>query len=283
MARSQLVNKKNGPLVLGKPRSPEAETFRSVRTNIQYAGVDSPIKTILVTSATPNEGKSTVASNLAIVMAQSGLRVVLLDADLRRASLHKIFSRPNRNGLTDLMLQSAGAWNGSVQETAVRNLALVTSGPLPPNPADLLGSQRMQQLLAHLAKMSDVVIIDTPPTLVATDALVLAPHADAVLVVIDTGATRMSTALQLRAQFEQVGVKIKGVIMNKMAASRGDPYQYYQYYYYQYSHEPQGDRPPRRWRWPWQKSPAPLASASEPTPAAGTAPGEDLPPPQNGA
>jgi polysaccharide biosynthesis transport protein len=252
----------SGPLTIAKPRSPEAEAFRSVRTNIQYAGIDRPIKMILVTSAGPGEGKSTVVSNLAVVMAQTGLRVVLVDADLRRATLHRIFGRPNRNGLTDILLQSAGGWNSAVQETAVRNLMLVTAGPTPPNPADLLGSQRMQQFLAHLAKMSDVVIIDTPPTLVATDALVLAPHADSALVVIDTGATRTRTIQQVKSQFEQVGVKIRGVIMNKVVLNRGSAYHYYQYYYYQYSPETK-----KGWRWPWEKRPSHKTPPAEIPPA----------------
>ncbi len=252
----------SGPLVLARPRSPEAEAFRSIRTNIQFASVDRPIKTILVTSAGPGEGKSTVAANLATVMAQAGLRVVIVDADLRRPSLHRQFGRPNRNGLTDLMLHGIGGWNSAVQETAARNLSLVTSGPLPPNPADLLGSQRMQQLLEHLGKSNDMIIVDTPPTLAATDALVLAPHTDAVLIVVDTGATRIRTATQLRTQFEQVGVKIMGVVMNKIALDRGGGY-YYHYYYYQYGQGGTDKRFKHRspWWWPWGKR------AHQPAPA----------------
>lgn len=260
----------NGPVVLSRPRSPESEAFRSVRTNIQFAGLDRPIKTILVTSAAPGEGKTMVASNLAVVMAQAGNRVVLLDADLRRPALHRSFGRPNRNGLTDLMLQGSAGWNGAVQETSVRNLTLVTSGPLPPNPADLLGSQRMKQLLAHLGKSSDVVIIDSSPTLAATDALVLAPYTDAVLVVVDTGMTRIRTATQVKAQFEQVGVKIMGVIMNKVAFDRGGYGYYHSYYYYHYGSERPAGRSKIAWRWPWRKR-TPQPPAAPPAESAGWA------------
>jgi len=223
-----------------------------LRTSLQFTGVDKPIKTIMVTSAGASEGKSTITANLAIVMAQAGMRVVLIDADLRRPTVHKTFSRPNRNGLTDLMLQGAAGWNGAVQETPIRNLFLISSGQLPPNPSEILASQKMRQLLEHFSKSSDVVIIDTPPALAVTDATVLAPHVDAVLLVVDTGATRIGAVAQVKAQFEQVGVKLMGVVMNKVSVGRGNGYYYYNYYYYNAESADAGGKK-KGFRWPWER------------------------------
>jgi non-specific protein-tyrosine kinase len=254
-----------------EPRSPVTEAFRSLRTNIQFSSVDKPIHTILITSAGPAEGKSMVSANLAVVMAQAGLRVVLLDADLRRPTAHKFLNRPNRNGLTDLVLQASTGWEGSVQETAVRNLALVSSGQLPPNPSELLGSQKMQQLLKRLAEHSDIVVIDSPPLLAVTDASVLARVADAVLMVLDADTTRIGAALQAKAQLEQVGAKLIGLVMNKIPVGRGGYYQYYHYYTDDKARRPApAGRGWLPWRWPRK----PAAEDADVPPAPSAPPGE---------
>ncbi len=232
------------PIAVREPRSPVVEAFRSLRTNIQFAGVDRPIKTLLVTSASPSEGKSTVAVNLAVVMSQAGLKVVLIDCDLRRPTVNKQFDLPNRFGLTDLMLQDAGQWSGVLQSSGVSNLQVVFSGSLPPNPSELLGSKRMQQFLEHLHGSCDVVIIDAPPLLPVTDALVLSSLADGVLLVIDYGATRIGEAVQGRNQLEQAGARVLGVVMNKIPTGRRG----YAYYYYHYNHYYEGDNQGKRRR-----------------------------------
>lgn len=217
-------------IAVREPRSPIVEAFRSLRTNIQFAGVDQPIRTLLVSSAGPSEGKSTVAANLAVVMAQAGLKVALVDCDLRRPTVHKKFELPNRAGLTDVLLQDPSQWHGVLQPTGVNNLWVVMSGSLPPNPSELLGSKRMQQFLAHLHKACDMVIIDAPPLLPVTDALVLAPMTDGVVLVIDYGSTRIGEALQGKTQLDQSGARLLGVVMNKIPTGRRG-YSYYYYYY----------------------------------------------------
>lgn len=215
-------------IAVREPRSPIVEAFRSLRTNIQFAGVDRPIRALLVSSAGPSEGKSTVAANLAVVMAQAGLKVVLVDCDLRRPTMHKQFELPNRAGLTDVILQDPSQWTAVLQPTGVNNLSVVLSGSLPPNPSELLGSKRMQQFLAHLHQACDMVIIDAPPLLPVTDALVLAPMTDGVVLVIDYGSTRIGEAVQSKTQLDQSGARLLGVVMNKIPMGRRG----YSYYYY---------------------------------------------------
>ncbi len=254
-----MAGRLGAPVAASDPRSPVAEAFRALRTSIHYAGVDRPVRSVLVTSAGPGDGKTTMAANLAVVMAQAGLRVILLDADLRRPATHKILNRPNRNGLTDLMIESAIGRDGVVQETAVRNLSLITSGPIPPNPSELLSSQKMGQVLEWLATVSDVVIIDSPPMLAVTDATVLARKVDGVLLVVDSGATRIQAAAQAAARLEQVGARALGVVINKLSARRSAYYyQYYQYYHYYHYQPLDGGRSNGRGllgngsRWPWR-------------------------------
>ena len=219
-------------IAVNEPRSPIVEAFRALRTNIQFAGVDQAVRTLLVTSAGPAEGKSTVAGNLAIVIAQAGPKVVLIDADLRRPTVHHLFEQPNRVGLTNLLLQEQSQWDKAVQLTPqTANLSVVPSGPLPPNPSELLGSKRMRQFLTYLHESYDVVIIDAPPLLPVTDAAVLSQLVDGVLLVVDTGTTRIGEATQGKLQLEQVGARLLGVVMNKIPVKRRG-YSYYSYHYH---------------------------------------------------
>ena len=214
-------------IAVREPRSPIVEAFRSLRTNIQFASVDQQIRTLLVTSASPTEGKSTVAANLAIVMAQAGLRVTLVDSDLRRPTVHKLFEQPDRLGLTNLMLQDPGQWNSAKHVSQIDHLSLITSGPMPPNPSEILGSNRMRQFIEHLHTTNDIVIIDAPPMLAVTDALILSQMADGVLLVVDTGTTRIGDATQSKQQLEQVNARLLGVVMNKVPTGRQAYYYYY--------------------------------------------------------
>ncbi|MBI1802724.1 MAG: polysaccharide biosynthesis tyrosine autokinase [Chloroflexi bacterium] len=230
-----------------QPKSSFSESFRTLRTNIQFSSVDKPIHSILVTSAGPGEGKSTLAANLAVAMAQAGHHTVLVDADLRRPSLHRLFDITDQAGLTNgLVTDSVVALNGNLHVSPIENLRILTSGPRPPNPAELLGSKRMHNLLEALKQESDMIIIDSPPALAVADASILASKVDGVILVVESGATRRGLAQKAKAQLEQVGAHMLGVAVNKLSArSAGEYYYYYYYNYYYYSSDeksPDGER-----------------------------------------
>ena len=251
------------------PRSSHAEAYRLLRTNIQVADVDKPVKTILVTSPNPVEGKSVTAANLAVAMAQAGLRTVLIDADLRRPSQHRLFRMTNDCGLTTGLMQLEPSLDGYVRETEVENLYVITSGVLPPNPAELLASKRMQRLLEALQEHSDVIIIDTPPCLPLADAAILARRVDGVLLVVGAGSTRRESAVKAKETLEHNGGRILGVVLNRVS-SRGNGYYYHYYYYAQDGERKHKHKPSLRTRL-FGKTPEPDTSpevADEPIPTA---------------
>lgn len=225
------------PITLEEPRSPVAEAFRSVRTNLQYSSVDRPLKTILVTSPSPQEGKSSVAANLAVALAQSNQRVVLIDGDLRRPTLHNIFGLYNRHGLGSLFLDPRPARDGQINlNGAVQNLGagrprVITSGSLPPNPAELLASERMAAILQLLAKHLDYVVLDSPPVLAVTDPVALAPRVDGVILVVKPGATKLRAAQQAITQLRHVGANLLGVVLNDVDHKQAGYYYQYPSYY----------------------------------------------------
>ena len=228
-------------------RSEAAESYRLLRTNLEFSDVDQPPRRLLVTSAAPGEGKSTVAANLAVVCAQGGKRVLLIDSDLRRPALHRIFGVANSRGLTTLLADSAAGRAEAdpaaviVAAPAVDNLALLPSGPLPPNPGDLLGSQRITALLDTLAARYDLLIIDSPPTLAASDPLLLARQVDGVVLVVGAGETRAPLVRQAAAAVRQVGGRLLGVVLNKLADTGARPY--YAYYESGGAPAPPGEQP----------------------------------------
>jgi len=229
------------------PKSPIAEAYRVMRTNLHFSSLDRPLKSLVVTSPNPVEGKSTTLANLGVVMAQAGKSVVLVDSDLRRPMLHKIFQLQNKEGLTSVLLQDEPSLDGHLQETGIENLRVLTSGPLPPNPSELLGSQKMRQLIEHLKDRADVILFDTPPAIPVTDAAVLAAQADGVLLVADAGRTRRNMARQAVESLRQVGANLLGVALNRLSPRSAGGYYYYYYYYY-YAEDNKGRRRRRR-RW----------------------------------
>jgi non-specific protein-tyrosine kinase len=213
------------PLIaLRDPRAPASEAYRTLRTNLQFSSLDKPLHTLLATSTAPDEGKSTTLANLAVIIAQSEQRVILVDCDLRRPTLHTLFNLSNEVGLTSMILAQEDA-PPPLQDTGVPGLSLLASGPLPPRPADILGSRRMEAVIARLRAEADIVLFDTPPVVAVTDATVLATKVDGVLLVFQAGKTRRDQARQARQILEKVKANIVGVVLNNAQVEQG--YGYY--------------------------------------------------------
>jgi len=227
------------------PLSPIAEAYRVLRTNIQFSTVDKPLKTLMVISPAPSEGKSVTLANLAVVMAQSGLKVIAVDTDLRRPIQHKIFDIANESGLCDGILHANPSIMEYVQPTQVENLWLLPSGTIPPNPAELLGSKRMGEIIEELKANADLLIFDTPPALLVTDAAVLANRVDGVLLVNDAGSTRRGMTQRAAEELRRVHAPLLGLVMNRLSTRRGS-YYYYQYYHYKYYRHEDGTVEKRR-------------------------------------
>ncbi len=202
------------PLIaLRDPRSPAAEAYRTLRTNIQFLSLDKPLRTLLVTSTAPDEGKSITLANLAVTMAQAEQRIIVVECDLRCPTLHTLFGLSNEEGLTSVMLDQRETAL-PLQPTTVPGLSLLASGPLPPRPADLLGSRRMEALVARLQNEADIVLFDTPPVTAVTDAAVLATRLDGVLLVLKAGKTRRDRAREAHRMLEKVKANVIGVVLN---------------------------------------------------------------------
>lgn len=208
------------------PMAAASEAFRVLRTNLQFMGLDQPVKSILVTSALPDEGKSTVAANLAIAFAQAGVNVCLVDADLRRPRIAKIFGVENWQGLTSAAVSLNGL-EGHLKPSQVPGLTLMTSGPIPPNPAEVLASARMTTLLEELGQQFDTVIIDSPPALAVADAAVLAPKVDGVLLVTRAGKVARKQVTQAKEALEAVNARILGAVLSDVETKGREGYYYY--------------------------------------------------------
>ncbi|MBI3912674.1 MAG: CpsD/CapB family tyrosine-protein kinase [Chloroflexi bacterium] len=213
-------------ITISNPRSPISEAYRTLRTNLEFSSLDKPIRTMVVTSAAPDEGKSTTLANLAVALAQGGKKVIVVDCDLRRPSLHQLFNARNATGFTDMMRDDALMSKPPLQETGVANLQLLTSGTLPPNPAELVGSRRMGDLIAALVKKVEMVLFDAPPIIAVTDAAVLASKVDAVLLVISAGKTKREHAKKAQALLDKVNAHLIGTVLNNVKGDAG-LYQYY--------------------------------------------------------
>ncbi len=197
-------------VTLTDPRSPVSEAYRALRTNLSFYSLDTPIRSLVVTSPMAGEGKSTTIANLAVTMAQSGRRTILVDCDLRRPSLHTLFDLQAQPGLTDMVLDGSDA---PLQKTAVDNLLLLSSGSKPPNPADLLGTQKVDAVIEKLIAQADIVLFDAPPVIAVTDAAVLGAKVDGVLLVINAGKTRRDHAERAKETLEKAKVRIVGATL----------------------------------------------------------------------
>lgn len=233
-----------------RPQGPISEAFRKLRTSIQFTDLDHPMRTLLVTSPMPTDGKSFIATNLAVTIAQSGKSVILVDSDLRHPVQHRAFDLPKFPGLREGLIagqdltgargeNEAAVPPDLLQATEVEGLQILTAGEHTPNPAEVLGSQTFQRFAAHLAEQADYVIFDSPPVLAVTDAVVLSHMTDGVILVLDCGQTRIPAAAQAMERLRGVGSRVLGAVLNRVPA-RGDGYYYYQYYYGGEDEETQG-------------------------------------------
>jgi protein-tyrosine kinase len=217
------------------PKSPAAEAYRSLRTSIQFAGLDHKCRSIVVTSTSPGEGKSTTVANFGVVSAQTGARICLVDSDLRRPTLHHVFGIGNSRGLTSALLEGL-SFADVAQPTVVPNLFVLPSGPLPPNPAELVGSNRMRESLETAVGDYDMVLLDSPPVVSVADAIALAAFADGVVLVVQAGKVPQDVVRRAMGQIEAVKGRILGVVMNNVNLKRdGYYYDYYRYYHSYYS------------------------------------------------
>ena len=201
-------------VTVSDPISPASEAYRTLRLNLQYASLDAPLHALLVTSSAPDEGKSTTLANLAVTMAQAEQRVIMVDCDLRRPSLHTLFGLSNDVGLTTMMLEDEALSEPPLLDTPIKGLRLLASGPLPPRPADLLGSQRMERVLERLKADADMVVLDAPPVMAVTDAVVLATKVDGVLLVVSAGTTKREHAQRAVERLHKVNAHIVGAVLN---------------------------------------------------------------------
>jgi protein-tyrosine kinase len=210
------------------PKSIATEAFRLLRTNLQFAGVDRRLRRINITSCNPGEGKTTVTANLAASLASAGVRVLLIDADLRKPRIHKIFSLDNQKGLSNLLAENL-ALEEVIKTTDIQNFDMITSGPIPPNPAEILSSDKMKNFIEQIISQYDMVLLDCPPVLSLADASILSSYTDGVILVVESGSTEREALITAHQQLQKVNAKILGVVLNKIRKSSQG---YYHYYYY---------------------------------------------------
>nr|WP_234943573.1 CpsD/CapB family tyrosine-protein kinase [Priestia megaterium] len=224
--KKKIFQLRNRSLIsLTNSKSSIAEQFRTVRTSIQFSSVDTDLHSVVVTSPNPGEGKSTIAANLAVVFAQQGKRVLLIDSDLRKPTVHYTFHIENHIGLTNILTRQA-TLEKAVKTTTQENLWVLTSGPIPPNPSELLGSKGMNALLEKAKDEFDLIILDSPPVLVVTDAQVLSNLTDGTVLVISSENTRIDSARKTKELLEGAKAKILGVVLNNKK-EQDHPYYYY--------------------------------------------------------
>jgi capsular exopolysaccharide synthesis family protein len=228
LSRKLKAKRKNGVNLIAhyNSKSPITEQYRLIRNNIHFSSVDKEIKTIVVTSSEPSEGKSTTAANLAIVLAQQGKSVLLVDADLRKPTIHHMFTISNLNGLTSVLTKDSSL-NNAYSMTQVPNLDVLPSGPIPPNPSDLLDSNAMELLMEELTEMYDYVVFDTPPVLAVTDPQILANKCDGVVMIVASGKTNRDRAMKAKDLLEKANSKLLGVVMNGVESKNSEYYAEY--------------------------------------------------------
>lgn len=210
------------------PKSPISEAYRTLRTNIQFSSIDEELKVIMVTSAGPGEGKSTTLVNLAVAYAQADKKVLVIDADLRKPTMHHTLQISNRWGLTNLLTNQLTI-SEVLQDTSIPNLSIIGSGPIPPNPSEILASKKMVTVLDELKEQFDIILIDAPPAIAVTDSQIIATRVDGVILVVDSDKVKRDVALKAKQNLDNVRARILGVVLNNVDRKNKDAYYYYYY------------------------------------------------------
>lgn len=213
-------------IVHNEPKSPVSEQYRSIRTNIMYSSVDEPLKSVLFTSAAPSAGKSTTAANVAISFAQAGHNTILVDADMRRPTMHYTFEIANQRGLSTSIVGEVGL-EQIIKATEIENLDIITSGPVPPNPAELLQSNKMEHVLRTLNMQYDYVIVDSPPLLSVADAQILGPRVDGAILVVSAKDSNRDRVIKAKDLLDKTDTNTIGVVMNRKDMGTKENYYYY--------------------------------------------------------
>lgn len=222
------VKHSNKLIVHHDPKSSVAEAYRTMRTNIQFSSIDKELSTIMVASANPGEGKTLTVSNLAATYAQEGKKVVVMDGDMRKPTLHKMFQISNTSGLTSI-LTNQNTLESQLCATFIEGLDVIPSGPVPPNPSELLASKKMAELMGELKEKYDLILIDSPPVMAVTDAQVIAASVDGVVFIVKSGTTKREVLRKAKGRLEHVKAHILGVVLND--------HKHHQQDYYEYSYE----------------------------------------------
>jgi capsular exopolysaccharide synthesis family protein len=223
-----------GLITFTHPKSSASEAFRTLRTNLQFIAMEKNARSLLFTSAKSGDGKSTIVANLGVALAQSGKKVLILDCDLRKPTLHKIFQTPNVPGLTKLLLEG-DSLEEFVLNTEVPGLYIIPSGPIPPNPAELLNTDKMKRLIKYLESLFDIVLIDAPPVLAVTDAQILSALVSGVIITVSHGMVEKAALVKVKELLDMVGAKVFGVVFNKIPKSSDIHYYHKNYYDNKYS------------------------------------------------
>ena len=225
--KQKTVNNRRSLITMNNAKSPISEQYRTLRTNIQFSNVDNEMRTIMITSSGPGEGKSTTTANLAVVFAQQGKKVLLVDADLRKPTMHYTFNLTNTFGLTSVLTKQV-TLDEAITETKEQNLFVLPSGPIPPNPAELLGSKAMDHFFEEaLQDVFDLIIFDTPPLLAVTDAQILANKCDGSILVISSGKTEKDMVVKAKEMLGTANGKLLGVVLNNKKMKSNQHYYYY--------------------------------------------------------
>lgn len=212
--QKKLQSKKRNLITTFSPKSPISERYRAIRTNIQFSMIDKELKTLACTSAMPRDGKSTTIANLAVTIAQQGQKILLIDADLRKPTIHQIMEVKNQYGLTNLLTKKETPEKAILPTPRASNLYVLPSGPVPPNPSELLGSTAMEKLIAKLSKDYDLILFDTPPVLAVTDAQILGSCCDGVIIVIRSHQTEKKDLVKTKELLTRTNVNVIGVVLN---------------------------------------------------------------------